>query len=70
MAAIFYHATVTKYNVNSMVVAHKADASANIFNKTKLFYEESPSFLRPLKKASNARELLFENPSCKAGKGH
>ncbi len=65
VAALFYHATVTRANVNSMVVAHKADASANIFSKTKLFYEESPPFLRPLKKAANSRELIFENPSSK-----
>ena len=62
VAGLFYHATVTRPNVNSMVVAHKADASANIFNKTKLFYEESPAFLRPLRKAANSRELIFENP--------
>ncbi|MEG1538184.1 MAG: hypothetical protein RR387_07885, partial [Clostridiales bacterium] len=32
---------------------------------TKLFYEESPPFLRPLKKAANSRELIFENPCSK-----
>ncbi|MCR4963295.1 MAG: hypothetical protein K6B40_05380 [Firmicutes bacterium] len=65
VAGLFYHATVTRPNVHSMVVAHKADASANIFNKTKLFYEESPAFLRPLRKAANSRELIFENPRAK-----
>ncbi|MDO4581935.1 MAG: hypothetical protein Q4B96_05075 [Bacillota bacterium] len=66
VAALFFQRTATIPHTNSMIVAHKADASANIFNKTKLFYEELPEALRPLKKASNARELLFENPSSKA----
>ncbi|MEG1998062.1 MAG: hypothetical protein RR051_06430, partial [Clostridiales bacterium] len=46
-----------------MIIAHKADASTAIFNKNKLFYDLSPFFLQPLRKASNAKELLFENPS-------
>ncbi|MEG1996868.1 MAG: hypothetical protein RR051_00340, partial [Clostridiales bacterium] len=63
VAALFYHATITQQNVNSLVVAHKADASTNIFNKAKLFYEESPQILRPMRKSSNAKEMLFENAS-------
>lgn len=63
VSALFYHACVTNVNTNAMIVAHKADASTNIFNKCKLYYECSPEFLKPLKKASNAKELLFENPS-------
>lgn len=62
-AGLFYQRTVTKENVNTMIIAHKADASTAIFNKNKLFYDLSPFFLQPLRKASNAKELLFENPS-------
>lgn len=65
-AALFFQRAATLPNINAMIVAHKADASTNIFNKAKLFYDELPSALRPLKKASNAKELLFENPSNKA----
>lgn len=66
VAALFYQRAATQANVHAMIVAHKADASINIFNKTKLFWECSPPEVRPLKKASNARELLFENPSSRA----
>lgn len=65
ISAEFYHQTVTKHNVNSVVIAHKAEASTNIFNKQKLFYELSPQFLQPMRKASNAKELIFANPSSK-----
>lgn len=64
-AGLFYHRTVTQPNINTMIIAHKADASTAIFNKNKLFYDLSPFFLQPLRKASNAKELLFENPSVK-----
>lgn len=66
VAALFYERSTRNPNTNSMIVAHKAEASANIFSKAKLFYETSPPEVRPMKKASNARELLFENPSNKA----
>ncbi len=65
-AALFFQRAATVPHTNAMIVAHKADASTNIFNKAKLFYEELPPELRPLKKASNAKELLFENPASKA----
>ena len=63
VAALFYHATVTNMNTDSAIVAHKAEASTNIFDKAKLFFENSPPIFRPLRKASNAKELVFENPS-------
>ena len=63
VAALFYHATVTNHNTDSAIVAHKAEASTNIFDKARLFFENSPAIFRPLKKASNAKELVFENPS-------
>ncbi len=65
VAALFYARSATTANTNSMIVAHKAEASANIFGKTKLFYETSPAASRPLQKASNAHELIFENPTKK-----
>lgn len=57
-----YHRTSFKPLVNSLIVAHKEDASTNLFNMSKLFYEEIQAPLRPMKKASNAKELIFENP--------
>lgn len=59
---IFRRTTMAKL-VNSMIIAHKEDASTNLFNMSKLFYEEMPAWLRPMKKASNAKELIFENPT-------
>lgn len=59
---IFYETATTKL-MNSFIIAHKEEASTNLFNMSKLFYEELPLPLRPMKKASNAKELIFENPT-------
>lgn len=58
-----FHKTATTKLTNSLIIAHKEDASTNLFNMSKLFYEELPPPLRPMKKASNAKELIFENPT-------
>lgn len=59
---IFYQ-TATNKLTNSFIIAHKEEASTNLFNMSKLFFEELPLALRPMKKASNAKELIFENPT-------
>lgn len=59
---IFFQ-TATNKLTNSFIIAHKEEASTNLFNMSKLFYEELPLPLRPMKKASNAKELIFENPT-------
>lgn len=60
---ILFHRTTTNKLTNSMIVAHRDDASTNLFNMSKLYYEESPDWFKPMRKASNAKELVFENPS-------
>ena len=61
--ALLFHACATRENVNALVVAHREDATANLFRMSKLFYDELPAPIRPMLRASNAQELVFENPS-------
>lgn len=58
-----YHDTSTREFVNSLIIAHEEKATVNLFNMSKLFYEESPLAIRPMKKYSNGKELVFENPT-------
>lgn len=58
-----YHDTSTREYVNSLIIAHEEKATVNLFNMSKLFYEESPLAIRPMKKYSNGKELVFENPT-------
>lgn len=57
-----FQRTVMRPLTHSLIVAHKEDASTNLFNMSRLYYEELPPALRPMVKASNAKELIFENP--------
>ena len=61
--ALLFHACATRENVNALVVAHREDATANLFRMSKLFYDELPAPIKPMLRASNAQELVFENPS-------
>lgn len=64
--AMIYKRTSTARNVNSGIVAHIDTATTNLFRMSKMYYDESPDFLKPQIKASNAKELLFDTQD---GKG-
>lgn len=60
---IIYKKTATRKSINSLIITHKDEATSNLFNMSKLFYEKSPEWVRPMLKNSNAKELKFENPT-------
>jgi hypothetical protein len=61
--AVIFQDTVTRFNVNSAIITHKSDATDNLFNMTNLFYEELPDGMKPMIKNSNAKALVFANPT-------
>lgn len=60
---LIYHDTSTNPLKTSMIIAHEDSASQNLFNMSKLFYEEMPDVLKPMKKYANGKVLSFENPT-------
>lgn len=60
---LIFQETNTETFVRSLIVAHEEKASVNLFNMSKLFYEELPNLIRPAKKYNNGKILAFENPS-------
>jgi len=58
-----FHETANNKLTRSLIIAHEEKASSNLFNMSKLFYEELPDILRPMKKYSNGKILSFENPT-------
>lgn len=60
---IIFHDTANNDFKNSLIVAHEETASLNLFNMSKLFYENLPDVIRPMKKYNNGKVLLFENPT-------
>lgn len=60
---IIFHDTVNNKYKNSLIIAHEEPASVNLFNMSKLYYENLPDVIRPMKKYSNGKILSFENPT-------
>ena len=54
---------VNNMNTEVGIISHKNDASRKVLEKVKLFYEHLPPLLQPMRKNSNANELIFDNPS-------
>lgn len=61
--ALMFQDSATRPMVNTLIVAHRDDSTAALFNMNKLFYDYLPAKLQPMKKNSNAKELVFENPT-------
>ena len=61
--AIISSLTMTHYYMTSLIVAHKSDSTAHIYDMAKLYYDELPPSLKPMVKYSNARLLDFQNPT-------
>lgn len=58
-----FHKTANTEFQNSLIIAHEDRATQNLFNMSKLYYEELPELIRPMKRYSNEKALSFENPS-------
>lgn len=61
--ALFYHDAATRSQVRTLIVAHDTDSTTNLFRMNKLFYDKSPEAIKPMRKNSNAKEIIFENPT-------
>ncbi len=59
--AIIFKNVVTHHNYNAGIVAHKEDSTANLFNMSKRMLEYLPDDIKPERKKSNAKELVFNN---------
>lgn len=60
--ATFFHKAATHSNVNALTVAHDLDSTQEMFEMDGLFFDEMPAHVRPMKRFSNRKELVFENP--------
>lgn len=60
---IIFWLAVTAFNIECMIVAHTVEATRNLFLMSKRFYDYLPDRIKPLQKASNAQELVFDRPA-------
>lgn len=61
--ALIFHDEVTNENKNALIIAHEESASQNLFAMSKLYYENLPELIKPMKKYANGKQLVFENPT-------
>ena len=61
--AIIFAITATRFYTECMIVAHKDEATANLFRMSLRYYENLPEPMKPMRKASNAHELVFDKPA-------
>jgi hypothetical protein len=60
--------TTTKPNRTGLIVAHTQKSTGIIFEKARYMYDNLPTHIKPLQKASNATELVFDRPTGYKGK--
>ena len=60
--ALIFHRAATRRRQNAMIVAHRDDSTKNLFGMSKRYYDCLPEPLKPMRRASNAQELIFDNP--------
>lgn len=60
---LIFQDTGTHENKNSLIIAHEESASSNLFAMSKLYYEQLPDLIKPMKKYANGKVLTFENPT-------
>jgi len=64
VAAYLYYKTITNKYIRSLTIAHDEESTINIFEMSHRFYDLSD--IQPMKRFSNRKELVFENPDNKS----
>ena len=56
----YYHKVSLRPGKSVFILAHEADSSRKIFTMARRFYDKVPDAMKPRLKASNAKELIFD----------
>lgn len=66
--AIIFWLTATAFNAEAMIVAHKDEATKNLYRMSRRFFDYLPDRIKPMIQSSNAQELIFDVPTRYKGK--
>lgn len=67
--ALLFWICATARQREAMVVAHTDEATRNLFMMSRRYYENLPNEVKPLTRASNAQEIVFDVPAKGAPEG-
>lgn len=56
----FFHKTVTNRGIKTFILTHEAEATKNLFEMTKRYYENLPPGLCPVAQKDSVKELRFD----------
>jgi hypothetical protein len=59
--ARYFHKTITNRGIKTFILTHEAEATKNLFDMTKRFYENLPDGLAPAAARDSSKELRFES---------
>ena len=59
--ARYFHKVITQRGKQAFILTHEAEATKNLFNMAKRYYDSLPVGLAPKSDASNAKELNFKS---------
>lgn len=65
----YYHQTTHRKGIKTFILAHRDDATNNLFNMVKRYHEHVPAPLRPSTSFSNRKELVFDKLDSAYGLG-
>lgn len=65
--AFIFNRSSCQFYSDSVIIAHQSDAARKIYEMTNLFYDSLPDKLKPKKKYSNAKMLVFDDPDGNRG---
>lgn len=60
--ALFFHTATSRELQKGFTVAHDQDSTEEMFTMSDLFYQEMPSYLRPMTRYFSRDQIVFENP--------
>lgn len=58
--ALCYWWTTTHKNVKSVIIAHETEASSNLYDMFKRYFDNSHQMFQPTRKYNNKKELVFD----------
>lgn len=65
----YYHQTTHRKGVRTFILAHRDDATNNLFNMVKRYHEHVPELVKPSTSFSNRKELVFDKLDSSYGLG-
>lgn len=68
-ASYIYQRTATQFHKSGLIIADSDENSSGLFEKCKNYYQWSPEIIRPMKRYSNEKALVFDNPDTNSSNG-